>query len=349
MKDGDLVGIYEIAEMAGVSRQAVVNWRARAPDFPAPVADLHSGPVFARDQVRKWLKRRRFSMAANVISTINLKGGVGKTTTTVALAEVLAGEFGKRVLVIDLDPQTNATTMLIGEERWAEINGQEHTLARLFEDALLGKSERKFDLKKTLQHDVSDVREVRNLDLLPSSLDLIDVQDRLGSMSSGRFHSAVPTDILRRAVREIVDDYEYVLVDCPPNLGIITLNGLRISHGFVIPTIPDVLSTYGIPQIVTRVKAFADEIGETITPLGIVISKYRAASTLHRNTEAGLRKNKKMPPVFKTVIPEANTVAASAEHGEINTLRQKYGSGEKGVFERYAALAREVIDAVEAT
>ena len=66
----------------------------------------------------------------HVVSTINLKGGVGKTTTTVALAETLSATMSKRVLIIDLDPQTNATTMLIGEDRWSELNGQEHTLAR---------------------------------------------------------------------------------------------------------------------------------------------------------------------------------------------------------------------------
>ncbi len=341
--DDELLGVFEIAEMAGVSRQAVTNWRARARDFPEPVAELHSGPVFRRSAVRRWLKRRKVSMAT-VISMINLKGGVGKTTTTVAVAEILAGELGKKVLVIDLDPQTNATTVLIGEDKWLALNENEYTLARLFADALVDPDEREFDLDKALQRGVSSVRDVRRLDLLPSSLDLIDVQDRLGSMSSGRFHSSVPTDILRRAVRPIIDDYDYVLIDCPPNLGIITLNGLRISHGYVIPTIPDVLSTYGIPQIVTRVRAFADDIGEEIDPYGIAISKYRAQSTVHRNTERMLRSSPKFPEVFETVIAEGNKVAESAEFGPINTLRQKYGSGAQGPFEAFLSLTKEIME-----
>jgi chromosome partitioning protein len=144
-----------------------------------------------------------------------------------------------------------------------------------------------------------------------------------------------------------MDEYDLVLIDCPPNLGIITLNGLKISDGFIIPTIPDVLSTYGIPQILTRVKAFSDNIGQPITPLGIVISKYRSQSTLHRNTLRALRKDAKLPRVFETVVPEANKLAESAEFLAINTLRQKYGSGEQGNFDTYLRLTNEVLGALE--
>ena len=342
--DDELIGVFEIAEMAGVTRQAVTNWRTRARDFPSPVAELHSGPVFRRSAVRKWLKRKKVPMAT-VISMINLKGGVGKTTTTVAVAEILAGEFRKKVLVIDLDPQTNATTILIGEDKWSDLNASEHTLARLFADALIDPADRSFDLEKTLQRNVSSVRDVRGLDLLPSSLDLIDVQDHLGSMSSGRFHSDIPTDILRRATKPILERYDYVLIDCPPNLGIITLNGIRISHGYVIPTIPDILSTYGVPQIVTRVGAFADNIGEEIEPLGIVVSKYRAQSTVHKNTVRRISNDSRLPDIFQTKIPEMNKIAESAEYGTINTLRQKYGSGAQGAFESYYALTEEIVEA----
>ena len=103
MHDDELVGINEIAEIAGVSRQAVANWRKRSVDFPAPIAELASGPVFRRSHIRSWLRKRNVPMA-DVFSTINLKGGVGKTTTTVALAEFMSGRLKKKVLVIDLDP-----------------------------------------------------------------------------------------------------------------------------------------------------------------------------------------------------------------------------------------------------
>ena len=137
---------------------------------------------------------------ARVFSLVNLKGGVAKTTTTVALAETLASNFGKRVLVIDLDPQTNATVMLIGESRWKEINDKGWTLATLFKDAL-DPANKSFDLQKTLQRRVSDVRGADKVDLLPSSLDLIDIQDELVNTPVGKYGAVRPFDILWRGKR----------------------------------------------------------------------------------------------------------------------------------------------------
>lgn len=286
-------------------------------------------------------------MQATVICTINLKGGVGKTTTTVAMGELLAQAFRKRVLMIDLDPQTNATTMLIGEEKWEKLNRNGYTLARLFQDALCeDPTEHHFNLEKTLQHGVSNVRDVQNLDLIPSSLDLIDVQDRLASMPSGRFYTNSPTEVLRRAVKPVLDNYDYVLIDCPPNLGLITLNGLRIADGYIIPTIPDVLSTYGIPQIVSRIRGFAESIGEPVEPYGIVVTKYQSNSSLHNRTLKQLREDReKYPKVFEAVIPQANQIGESAEFTPINTLRQKYGYG--GRYDIIHSLTQEIMKAVE--
>ena len=281
---------------------------------------------------------------AHIFSTINLKGGVGKTTTTVAVAETLSAEFGKRVLVIDLDPQTNATTMLIGEEKWRELNDSGRTLARLFKDAL-EPDHKQFDFDTALQRKVSDVAGARTLDLLPSSLDLIDVQDKLASTPSGKFYSVNPIELLWRAVKSRLDDYDIVIVDCPPNLGIITLNGLRISHGYIIPTIPDILSTYGIPQIVTRVGEFSDAIAENIEPLGIVVTKFQANSSVHANVLRNLRASKDAP-IFETVIPQANDIAGAAEHQSYGrTLKQKYGY--RGLAEAYRSLAQEILSKLE--
>lgn len=336
----DLMGIAEIAQLAGVTPQAVANWRARQPEFPKPVASLKSGPVFRRTQVRAWL-RRRVPMA-HVISFINLKGGVAKTTTTVAVGEILSGAFGKDVLVIDLDPQTNATIQLISEESWEELDERGDTLARLFEDALDPEHAR-FDLGRTLQKGVSYVRAVRRLDLLPSSLGLIDIQDRLATISAGKFFAQNPIDILRKAVKPILDEYDYVLIDCPPNLGIITLNGLRISDGYIIPTIPDVLSTYGIPQIVQRVEQFSEAIAEEIEPLGIVVTKFQRQMPLHVRTVEQLRRGRDAR-VFNTVIPQRQDIAEAAEFTSVSTLRQKWGY--RGEYSAFEALTEEIMEAV---
>ena len=188
------------------------------------------------------------------------------------------------------------------------------------------------------------MHEARTIDLLPSSLDLIDVQDRLASMPSGQFFSKNPIELVWRAVKAHLDDYDVVIVDCPPNLGIITLNGLRISNGFLIPTIPDVLSTYGIPQILTRVEQFAEEIAEEIEPLGIVITKYQANSTVHRNTADRLYA-RGVPHVFDTIIPQANQFSSAAEFGRKVTLKQKWGY--QGLAEKLETVTEEVVSQLE--
>ncbi len=286
---------------------------------------------------------------AIVISFINLKGGVGKTTTTVAIAEMLSGVFQRKVLVIDLDPQTNATLMLIGEEKWEELNDNSYTLAQLFLDAI-DPEHQTFNLYKTLQHQVSNIKDLTSLDLLPSSLDLIDVQDRLATIPAGRFYAASPINILRRGIRPIIDEYDYVLIDCPPNLGIVTLNGLRISHCYIIPTIPDILSTYGIPQITKTVSEFSETIAEPIEPLGIVISKYQAGMTLHDRVIKDLRRYSKDAPVFETQIPHKQQIAETVEFDnphKFSTLRQKWGYA--GQFEQYLNLTKEIRIAVSQT
>ena len=181
--DKRMVGLAEVAQLAGVSTAAVSNWRNRFPDFPEPVEMLRAGPVFDGHQIRRWLRKHRGVHMAHVVSFINLKGGVGKTTTCVGVAEMLASDWahGQNVLVIDLDPQTNATTMLIGEKRWRKANDAGHTLAHAFADALEeDRARRTFDLDSTLIKNASGViGTVRGgspgrVDLLPSSLDLID-------------------------------------------------------------------------------------------------------------------------------------------------------------------------------
>jgi len=284
---------------------------------------------------------------ATVISTINLKGGVGKTQMTVALAEFLALEFAKKTLLIDLDPQTNATVALMDEHEWFKKDKNGETLLQLFKDKLEKTS--KFDINKAIVYRASNVGGgIPNLDLLPSSLGLIDIQDSLPLIPAGRFYATTPVTILKEAISSIIDNYHFVLIDCPPNLGIITLNGICISDYYLIPCIPDILSTYGIPQILGRIDSFKKETGINIEPLGIVISMYRAQSRLHDAIVNELKTKAahgEYPRVFDTIIPLTVRAAESADFSTpVNTLKQKYGYGR--IYDNYRSLTEEVLQYV---
>ncbi|MDN3459192.1 ParA family protein [Rhodococcus sp. APC 3903] len=259
----------------------------------------------------------------HVVATINLKGGVGKTTTTAALAEMLSGEFGQRVLLIDLDPQTNLTIMMVGERRWGEVDSLNLTIASLF-DAAVASNGADYDISRLILRGVSPLKKVMSVDLIPSSLALIGMQEKVAAAALGIGNES--TDILLRALTHVVDNYDYVLIDCPPNLETITLNGLRAADAYIIPTIPDVMSTYGIGPIQERVKSHGERWGKSIVELGIVITKYRRASSVHRNTVDDLNRRKDIGMVFPSLIPEANQIAAAAEYADFGTLRQKYGT-----------------------
>ena len=281
---------------------------------------------------------------SKIISIINLKGGVGKTTTTVGLAQVLSVEFNKRVLVIDLDAQTNATTMLIGEEKWAEVNKEKQTIAQLFYEGVYPRSEKIFDINKAILKGVSNINEVKLVDVLPSSLELIDIQEEVIKTPRGVFSTVRPVDLLGRQLDKIKDKYEYILIDCPPNLGVITRNGLKISEVYIIPTIPDILSTYGIPQIIKCVNKYSKELEKNIKQLVIVINKYREQSPVHRRTLKKLQEELDCK-VFKTIFKENDIVAGAAEYINKSTLRQKWGYG--GQVNNFIALAKEIIESME--
>lgn len=336
MGKGELVGIAEVAAFAGVSKQAVNNWRLRYDNFPRPSEELQSGPVWHREPIETWVREHK-GETTHVISFINLKGGVGKTTTAVAVAEYLADAERQHVLLIDLDPQTNATVTLISEDRWAELDRDGATVAQLFADRLNPQDDPKFDIEKAIVRGVSTIGGgIPRLDLLASSIRLIDLQDRIPMIAlSGNFTTS-PLDILRNALQPVIDRYDYVIIDCPPSLGPVTKNGLRISTDYVIPTVPDVLSTWGVYQIVDNVERFSRDIGRSIRPLGIVATKVQH-NNLHRTIIADLQKGTlgrfgtaeqvRQPPLFSSVVPQAVDVARGADiDADLRTYKKKYGT-----------------------
>jgi chromosome partitioning protein len=166
---------------------------------------------------------------AVITSVINLKGGVGKTTITIALAHYLAGEHNKHVLVIDLDPQTNATISLVTERRWRERDQAGQTLYQLFKDQLDGTHI--FNAAEAIMPRVSNIGGgVPGLDLLPSSIRLHRIQDKITKIADLDTFRGGPVFALREALRPILPHYDHVLIDCPPNLGVVTLNGIAISR-----------------------------------------------------------------------------------------------------------------------
>jgi chromosome partitioning protein len=152
---------------------------------------------------------------------------------------------------------------------------------------------------------------------------------------SGNF-TENPLEILRNALQPVIDRYDYVIIDCPPSLGTVTKNGLRLSTGYVIPTIPDIVSTWGIYQIVDNVDRFARDIEREIPALGIVATKVQR-NNLHTRVIEDLSAGRlgrfgddgalTQPPLLANSIPQVVAVARGAEvEADIRTFRGKYGA-----------------------
>jgi chromosome partitioning protein len=211
-----------------------------------------------------------------------------------------------------------------------------------------------FDIEKAIARHVSTVNDgIARLDLLPSSIQLIDIQDRIPMIAlSGNF-TTNPLEILKSAVQPILDRYDYIIIDCPPSLGTVTKNGLRISTGYIIPTVPDILSTWGIYQIVDNIERFARDIERNIPPIGVVATKVQANQLHHRIMEDlkqrrfgrfGEASGLAQPPLFKNFIPQAVAVARGADvEADVRTLKGKYGTA----YDSFKGLTQEVIAACE--
>lgn len=327
----DRLNLAGIATLAGFAAQDVANWRSRFDDFPPP----SENGFWEREAIETWL-REHPQRSTEILSFINLKGGVGKTTTAIAVAEILAHEDRKRVLLIDLDPQTNATVSLITEDQWADMDRAGRTVAQLFDDHLNPLYPRRFDIGSAIARRVSTIGHgIEFLDLLPSSIRLIDIQERIPMIAAAGHFTINPLDVLSTALRSVTGRYDFIIIDCPPSLGTVTKNGLRISTGYVIPTIPDTLSTWGIYQIVDNVDRFALEMQLSIPPLGIVATKVQS-NNLHARVVEDLRGQRlgrfgengrlEQPKLFENAIPQSVAVARSSDVlAGFRTLRQKYG------------------------
>jgi chromosome partitioning protein len=277
---------------------------------------------------------------------INLKGGVGKTQLSVGLAEFLVKEKKKKVLVIDLDPQTNATVMLVGDKKWKDLNDKGKTLFQLFKDKI--DTTELFDINESVIKKVSNINGgLKKLHLLPSSLDLINIQDRIPSISQDQFGVVTPSTILKSTIIPFIEDenYDYVIVDCPPNLGMITLNGLMISDYYIIPTKADYISTYGIPQILDRIEKFNTVSKQNVKPLGVAITLYSGhQKNLHEEVISMLKRDDLYPIVFNCKIPYRQKIAETSYYdGSSYTLKQKYSDA----FDVLKGLTTEILEEID--
>lgn len=216
-----------------------------------------------------------------VVSFVNLKGGVGKTTLAVTFATFCAKK-GKKTLLIDVDPQTNATLWVLGFDTWSTHAKMKGTVADL-----LGVAEhKKAEGKKKLVSDVI-IKKVKNFgfDIIPSHLDLFTIDLDLASVTLKELK-------LKKALTSTIEDYDYIVLDCPPNLTIPTQNALAISTHYVIPTASDYLSALGIGLLINRVATLGEALDNEPELAGVALTRAGSRnSSVRDQIERSLRKN----------------------------------------------------------
>lgn len=212
-----------------------------------------------------------------VVSFVNLKGGVGKTALSVNFA-AFCGVQGYKTLLIDLDPQTNATFSCMSVEDWQTHSKDHGTVADL-----IGPN-RNLDVRgKSKTAEMVLVKgALEGVDLIPSHLDLFTLDLDLGGETAREKK-------LKRALRDTLPQYDIVICDCPPNLTLPTQNALALSTHYVVPVSPDFLSSLGIALLVSRVKRLSEELENNIEHAGIVLSRVGRPSIFRSQTTRSIR------------------------------------------------------------
>ena len=279
-------------------------------------------------------------MAPRTVSVVNMKGGVGKSTTVASLAETLASE-GMRVLVIDLDPQSNVSMMLAGQDRWVELRQANRTIDEYFNQYVYGGEPRFF--REFVAHKVSDIVGEPSLDLLISTPEFRYIERHALEkwVNQGFDIRQLNTRFSRlthSAIENVADSYDLVLFDCPPGISMFAEAAIELSEFIVIPTIPDYVSRLGIFAFRKRALRSMEQRRFTDDRIYTLITKYEAANSLHQS-EAALLKDQFN--VFETRIPQAEQIARAAEWSDHKrTLEQKYGDA-AAVIRKFAGEFRE--------
>lgn len=246
-----------------------------------------------------------------IIAVANQKGGVGKTTTAVNLGAGLA-ELGFRVLVIDLDPQGNATTGLGIDARNFEVS---------MYDVIM---------KDVPLEDCIEPTSLRNLFVAPATIDLAGAEIELVPSFSREFK-------LRKAISTVVDDFDYVLIDCPPSLGLITINGLAAANEVLVPIQCEYYALEGLSQLLRNVQLVQSNLNETLEVSTIVLTMYDARTKLADQVASEVRMHFGAR-VCRIVIPRTVRISEAPSFGQPITV---FDPTSRGAI-AYRELAKEV-------
>jgi cellulose biosynthesis protein BcsQ len=289
---------------------------------------------------------------ASVITVVNMKGGVGKTTTVIGLAETLAAIDDARVLVVDLDAQANASYSIVGDEVLTDLIHSNRTVDAYFHACLI--QNRPIPIMDLVHHNASSITH-QSEDSLPISLLASSVNLRLTEREivyhltrEGCDMDAIEgqaADQMDVDLASISDDFDFIIVDCAPGISAFTAAAVSLADLIIVPTIPDFLSTYGMQSFVRRVFPELIAGSDSRHKPHVLISRKRAMKEQHayhsllrqyaERKEAEFR-------LFQTYIPD-NPAFSSAAGKYHNTYLRKYPMPLSGCFEAFANEVKAVL------